>query len=63
MSINKINISELLETVNLFVFDGAIANSVNVKKQAFHEIYKKYGKDIAQKVVHYHVSNGGMSRF
>jgi phosphoglycolate phosphatase-like HAD superfamily hydrolase len=65
MSINKLNISELLETVNLFVFDfdGVIADSVHVKTQAFHEIYKKFGKDIAQKVVHHHLSNGGMSRF
>jgi FMN phosphatase YigB (HAD superfamily) len=46
-----------------FDFDGVIAESVNVKTQAFYDLYIQYGKDIAKKVVHHHINNGGMSRF
>lgn len=44
-------------------FDGVIANSVNVKTDAFYELYLPYGKNIAEKVKEYHLANGGVSRF
>lgn len=44
-------------------FDGVIADSVNVKTDAFYELYLPYGKDIADKVKSYHLANGGVSRF
>lgn len=44
-------------------FDGVIADSVNVKTDAFYELYLPYGKDIAEKVKEYHLANGGVSRF
>ena len=44
-------------------FDGVIADSVNVKTDAFYELYLPYGKDIAEKVKTYHLANGGVSRF
>ena len=44
-------------------FDGVIADSVNVKTDAFYELYLPYGKDIAEKVKAYHLANGGVSRF
>ena len=47
----------------IFDYDGIIAESVNVKTQAFAELYKPYGKDIVQKVMKHHESNGGVSRF
>lgn len=46
-----------------FDFDGVIAESVNVKTNAFYKIYGEFGKDIAGKVVEHHKNNGGMSRF
>lgn len=46
-----------------FDFDGVIAESVNVKTRAFYQMYEKFGKDIAEKVVAHHKSHGGMSRF
>ena len=46
-----------------FDFDGVIADSVNVKTEAFKQLYLKYGDEIAAKVVHHHIQNGGMSRF
>ena len=65
MSIKALNISEILETVNLFVFDfdGVIADSIDVKTKAFQDMYIEYGEKISQMVVSHHLANGGMSRF
>ena len=46
-----------------FDFDGVIAESVNVKAEAFYNIYLPYGKNIADKVREHHLANGGVSRF
>lgn len=46
-----------------FDFDGVLAESVNVKTQAFYDLYAPYGAKIADKVVVHHRANGGMSRF
>ena len=47
----------------IFDFDGVIAESVQVKSDAFAELYKPYGSDIVKKVVDHHETNGGMSRY
>jgi phosphoglycolate phosphatase-like HAD superfamily hydrolase len=47
----------------IFDYDGVIAESVNVKTEAFAELYKHYGIDIVQKVIKHHEANGGVSRF
>jgi len=47
----------------IFDFDGVIAESVEVKTDAFAKIYMTYGKDIVARIVEHHESNGGMSRF
>jgi len=47
----------------IFDFDGVICESVDIKTEAFYEMYLPYGKDIAEKVKEYHLANGGMSRF
>ncbi len=46
-----------------FDFDGVIAESVNIKTEAFYQIYFEHGEDIAKKVVEHHKANGGMSRY
>ncbi|MGB5497743.1 MAG: HAD hydrolase-like protein [Maribacter sp.] len=46
-----------------FDFDGVIAESVNAKTEAFREMYIEHGSEIADKVVEYHINNGGVSRF
>jgi len=46
-----------------FDFDGVIAESVDVKTEAFFEMYLPYGKKVAEKVKQHHIQNGGMSRF
>ena len=47
----------------IFDYDGVIAESVNVKTEAFAELYKPYGIDVVQKVIKHHEANGGVSRF
>jgi phosphoglycolate phosphatase-like HAD superfamily hydrolase len=44
-------------------FDGVLAESVNVKTEAFRELYLPHGEEIAEKVKQHHLENGGMSRF
>ena len=47
----------------IFDFDGVIAESVEIKTEAFRDMYSSYGKDISDSVVDHHLINGGMSRF
>ncbi len=47
----------------LWDFDGVIAESVNVKTEAFYEMYLPHGEEIAQKVIDHHMAHGGVSRF
>jgi phosphoglycolate phosphatase-like HAD superfamily hydrolase len=46
-----------------FDFDGVLAESVNVKTQAFKTMYLPFGEEFANQVVAHHLANGGMSRF
>ena len=47
----------------IFDFDGVIAESVQVKTDAFATLYAAYGTDIVRKIVKHHEANGGMSRY
>ena len=47
----------------IFDFDGVLVDSVDVKKNAFGEMYAKYGNDIVNMVHEHHIENGGLSRF
>lgn len=47
----------------IFDFDGVIADSVQVKTDAFASLYEQYGDNIVTKVIEHHEANGGMSRF
>ena len=44
-------------------FDGVIKDSVNVKSDAFEQLFSSFGTEIAKKVRRHHEANGGMSRF
>jgi len=44
-------------------FDGVIKDSVSVKTKAFSILFEKHGRGIQEKVVSYHLENGGVSRF
>jgi len=47
----------------IFDFDGVILDSVDVKTEAFKQLYTTYGFDVVEKVAKYHLENGGISRF
>ena len=47
----------------IFDFDGVIAESVQIKSDAFASLYEQYGDNIVKKVIEHHEANGGMSRF
>jgi phosphoglycolate phosphatase-like HAD superfamily hydrolase len=47
----------------IYDFDGVVCDSVNVKTNAFVELYKDYSSDIQNQVRLYHLMNGGISRF
>lgn len=49
--------------VVVFDFDGVLAESVEVKTEAFASLYRSYGPEIEAAVVAHHRANGGMSRF
>ena len=44
-------------------FDGVIKESVSVKTDAYVELFRIYGAEVANKVKHHHLMNGGMSRY
>jgi len=44
-------------------FDGVIKESVEVKTEAFAELFQPYGSATAERVRSHHEANGGMSRF
>ena len=45
-----------------FDFDGVIADSTEVKCQAFAHLFAPYGETVQQAVVRYHLAHGGMPR-
>ncbi len=52
-----------MKTVNIFFdFDGVIIESNQIKAHAFYELYKPYGKSIANTVLDNYTAEGGISR-
>ena len=47
----------------LFDFDGVIAESVDVKTQAFGDLFRDDYPQHVEEIVAFHVANGGMSRY
>jgi phosphoglycolate phosphatase-like HAD superfamily hydrolase len=46
----------------VFDFDGVLADSVEVKTEAFAALYRHHGRDVVDAVVAHHRENGGMPR-
>ena len=65
VSNNPVKLKELINRKKLLIFDfdGVLVDSVEVKTDAFAELYKHYGEEIENRVVEHHRNNGGMSRF
>jgi len=51
------------KTVIFWDFDGVVKDSLDVKTQAFYELYLPYGREVAERVRQHHLANGGVSRF
>jgi phosphoglycolate phosphatase-like HAD superfamily hydrolase len=49
--------------VLIYDFDGVICDSVDIKTEAFCQMYQEYGDEIVNQVKLYHLENGGISRF
>lgn len=49
--------------VIFFDFDGVILDSMTVRTYGFQKIFEKYDKESVDKLVDYHLHNGGLSRF
>ena len=47
----------------IFDFDGVIAESTDIKKDAFAFLFRAYPKETVDRVVSYHMQHGGISRF
>lgn len=47
----------------IFDFDGVIAESMDIKTQAFVHLFKEYPKEVVKKIVEFHLNNGGLSRY
>jgi len=62
---NRKKLKEIIDSKMLLVFDfdGVIADSNEIKTEAFAELYEPFGKEVVAKVVAYHRQNGGVSRF
>ncbi|MFH0840014.1 MAG: HAD family hydrolase [Candidatus Omnitrophota bacterium] len=59
---NQANIDKY--SVFFFDFDGVIVDSLDIKSQAYAELFEGYGKDVVRKVMDYHLSEGwALSRY
>ena len=47
----------------IFDFDGVIAESTNIKTDAFVSIYNEYSEEVQARVKDYHLKNSGISRY
>lgn len=46
----------------IFDFDGVLVESVNVKTRAFARMFEDKGIEVVNKVIDFHLKNGGLSR-
>jgi len=51
------------QTTFIFDFDGVLADSVEIKTEAFAILFQPFGDDVVQKVVAHHRQHGGVNRY
>ncbi len=51
------------QTVFIFDFDGVLADSVEIKTEAFAALFRSFGDDVVQQVVAHHRQHGGVNRY
>ena len=47
----------------IFDFDGVILDSVPVKTEAFRKLFDVFPNEVVDKLIEFHIKNGGMSRY
>ena len=47
----------------LWDFDGVILDSMEVRSWGFREIFKDFSSELVDKLIEYHLENGGLSRY
>ena len=47
----------------IFDFDGVILDSIPVKTEAFRKLFEEFPKNKVDKLIDYHLENGGKSRY
>ena len=47
----------------IFDFDGVILDSIPVKTEAFRKLFDAFSKEEVDKLIKFHIKNGGMSRY
>ena len=52
-----------LSRVVFWDFDGVIKDSVDIKTQAYLDLFLPFGNDLSYRIRQHHESNGGISRF
>jgi HAD superfamily hydrolase (TIGR01549 family) len=58
---SKFDVTKFLTLV--FDCDGVLLNSNKIKTEAFFKVASRFGEKYARRLVQYHVSNGGISRY
>lgn len=46
-----------------FDFDGVLVDSVQIKLDAYREIFRPFGREAEEEITAYHLANGGVDRF
>ena len=62
MTIQLLNKIDSLQAI-LFDFDGVLCECMDVKTEAFAQLFEPFGEDVVKKVVEHHVKHGGISRY
>ena len=58
---DKINIDSLQAI--FFDFDGVLCECMDVKTEAFAQLFEPFGEDVVKRVVNHHIKHGGISRY
>lgn len=61
MKENKFSVDKY--PIILLDFDGVIAESTDIKTEAFKTLFEPFGPEILKKVISHHIDHGGISRF
>ncbi|MBF0489153.1 MAG: HAD family hydrolase [Candidatus Omnitrophica bacterium] len=58
-------LNELVSKYKAFIFDfdGVIVDSIEIKSEAFAQLFVDLGPEVMEKVKAYHLSHGGVSRY